>query len=357
MIVAGVMSGTSLDGVSVAAVALRGAKWELLEFLEVPYPERLRARILAVSNAEAHTGEVARLGFELGERYAAAVLKLGVKPELIGCHGQTVYHAGDCTLQLGEAQVIAERTGVPVVNNFRPRDMAAGGQGAPLVPFVDYLLFRHLKKNRVLLNIGGIANITAIPAHAGPDDVIAFDTGPGNMVIDQLAYLKTRGMQTFDKNGRMARRGRADRELLRELLGDAYYADAPPKSCGREQYGKEFVERLLGAGLAMDDLLTTATVLTPLTIAEGIRRHAGFVADELIAAGGGTKNPVIMEHLRGLLPETRVMTTDEFGLPAAAKEAVAFAILAYQTWRKRTGNLPSATGARRRVILGQVTFA
>lgn len=357
MIVAGIMSGTSLDGVSVAAVRLRGAKWELLEFQEKPYPEKLRARLLAVSNAEAHTGEIARLNFELGERYAAAVQALGTEVELIGCHGQTVFHGPGCTLQLGEAQVIAERTGLPVVNNFRPRDIAAGGQGAPLVPFVDYLLFRHLKKSRVLLNIGGIANITAIPAHAGPDDVVAFDTGPGNMVIDQLAFLATSGMQTFDKGGRLARRGAVDRQLLRELMGDRYYADAPPKSCGREQYGKEFVERLRTTGADAGTLLTTATMLTPLTIAEGIRRHAGFEPDELIAAGGGTKNPVIMNHLRGLLPQTRVMTSDEFGLPASAKEAVAFAILAYQTWRKRTGNLPSATGARRRVILGQVTFA
>ncbi|MFN0100809.1 MAG: anhydro-N-acetylmuramic acid kinase [Bryobacteraceae bacterium] len=352
MIVAGIMSGTSLDGVTVAAVDLRGKRWDLLEYLTLPYPKKLRDRILAVSNAEAHTGEIARLNFELGEQYAKAVQKLKAKPQLIGCHGQTVFHGPGCTLQLGEAQVLAERTQTPVVNNFRPRDIAAGGQGAPLVPFVDYLLFRHAKITRVLLNIGGIANITILPAAAKPDQVTAFDTGPGNMVIDQLAWIITEGKRNFDKDGRLAKRGEPNPQLIQALLLDKYYKRPPPKSCGREQYGREFVAHLLATQLNLHDLIATVTLLTPLTIFEAI---TPLVPDELIAAGGGTKNPQIMNHLRGLLPNTHVRTTDEFGLPAEAKEAVAFAILAHETWRRRPGTLPSATGARHSVILGQIT--
>ncbi|MBM3786494.1 MAG: anhydro-N-acetylmuramic acid kinase [Acidobacteria bacterium] len=355
MIVAGIMSGTSLDGVNVAAVELNGSKgWKLLEFQSKPYPKKLRERLLAVSNAVAHTGEVASLGFELGEIYARSILDLNTRVELIGCHGQTIFHGPACTLQLGEAQVIAERTGVPVVNNFRPRDMAAGGQGAPLVPFLDYLLFRHKTRNRVLLNLGGIANVSLIPAGAAPENVVAFDTGPANMVIDQLVWIATKGKRSYDAGGRIAAKAKPDAKLLRILLRDRYYSKKPPKSCGREQYGKEFIQQLLATQLPLDVLIATATLLTPLTIAESI---TDFPAAELIAGGGGTKNPMIMNHLRGLLPNTTVMTTDDFGLPAEAKEAVAFAIMARETWRRRPGNVPSATGAKRAVILGQVTYA
>lgn len=352
MIVAGIMSGTSLDGITIAAVDLNGSKWNLLEYTTVPYPKPLRERLLAVSNAEAHTGEIARLHFELGEQYAKAVHRLKAKPALVGCHGQTVFHGPGCTLQLGEAQVLAERTGLPVVSNFRPRDIAAGGQGAPLVPFLDYLLFRSPRKNRVLLNIGGIANVTIIPAAAKPEQVVAFDTGPGNMVIDQLAWVITKGKQSYDRDGRLARKGKPNQQLLRDLLRDKYYKRKPPKSCGREQYGREFIAQLLATQLDLHDLIATATLLTPVTIYEAIK-HVN--AGELIAAGGGTRNPQIMNHLRGLLPGTHIQTTDDYGLPAEAKEAVAFAILARQTWLRRPGTLPSATGARHAVVLGQIT--
>lgn len=352
MIVAGIMSGTSLDGITVAAVRLQGKRWELLEFHTTPYPKKLRDRILAVSNAEAHTGEIARLNFDLAEQYARAVSRLQAKPELIGCHGQTIFHGPGCTLQLGEAQVLAERTGTPVVNNFRPRDIAAGGQGAPLVPFVDHLLFQHAKKSRVLLNIGGIANVTVLPAGGGPDDVRAFDTGPGNMVIDQLAWIITKGKRNYDRGGILARKGKPNPQLLQVLLQDPFYAKPAPKSCGREQYGREFVARLLATQIDLHDLIATVTLLTPVTIFEAIR---DFRPTELIAAGGGTKNPQIMNHLRGLLPDTAVQTTDDYGLPAEAKEAVAFAMLAHHTWHRKPGTLPSATGARHAVILGQIT--
>ena len=354
MIIAGIMSGTSLDGITIAAIDFNGKRWDLLEYTTLAYPKKLRERILAVSNAEAHTGEIARLNFELGEQYAKAVQRLKSKPQLIGCHGQTVFHGPGCTLQLGEAQVIAERTGIPVVGNFRSRDIAAGGQGAPLVPFVDYLLFNSPKINRVLLNIGGIANVTILPAAAKPEQVIAFDTGPGNMVIDQLAGIITNGKQSYDKDGRLAKKGKPNAKLLQDLLADKYYKKKPPKSCGREQYGREFIARLLATKIDLYDLIATATILTPVTIFEAIKdTNPG----QLIAAGGGTKNPQIMNHLRGLMPNTQVQTTDDYGLPAEAKEAVAFAILAHQTWRRRPGTLPSATGARHPVVLGQITPA
>ncbi|MBM3756240.1 MAG: anhydro-N-acetylmuramic acid kinase [Acidobacteria bacterium] len=354
MKVAGIMSGTSLDGITIAAVELTGSNWKLLEYSTRAYSKSFRERLIRVSNCEAHTGEVARLNFELAEHYAKAAGQLKTKVELIGCHGQTIFHSPSCTLQLGEAQVLAERTGIPVVNNFRPRDMAAGGQGAPLVPFVDYMLFRHAKKNRVLLNLGGIGNITLIPANANPEQVVAFDTGPANMVIDQLTWIATKGKQSFDRGGKLAAKGKPDAKLLKILLSDKYYRRKPPKSCGREQYGREFIQQLLATQIDLHDLIATATVFTPLTVVEGI---GIFPVDELIAAGGGTQNPQIMNHLRGLLPNTLVTTTDDYGLPAEAKEAVAFAIMARETWHKRPGNIPSATGARRAVILGQVTYA
>jgi anhydro-N-acetylmuramic acid kinase len=268
--------------------------------------------------------------------------------ELIGCHGQTIYHEGRAnTLQIGEAAVIAERIGVPVVSNFRPRDIAAGGQGAPLVPFADCLLFGRARRTRIALNIGGIANITVIPAG------IAFDTGPGNMVIDALVREYTGGRQAFDRGGRLAARGNMDRALLDRLLADRYYRAKPPKSAGREQYGVEFVERMKQSRLPLVDLITTATVLTAATIAMAA---APYAADEVIASGGGAHNPQILSHLAGFLPGTAIVTSADYGIDVDAKEAVAFAILAYRTWRRQPSNLPSATGARRPVILGNISF-
>jgi anhydro-N-acetylmuramic acid kinase len=288
--------------------------------------------------------------------YARAVLRAVRRygpVELIGCHGQTIYHEGGAhTLQIGEAAVVAERTGVPVVSNFRARDIAAGGQGAPLVPYVDYLLFRHPKRARIALNIGGIANITVIPAGAAPGDVVAFDTGPGNMVIDALA--REMGLPC-DRGGKIAASGQVDRVLLDELLADPYYRRRPPKSAGREQYGAEFVARLKKAGLPMRDLIATATVLTAATVAMRVGTCEGDSTD-LIVSGGGVHNPQIMAHLAGFLPGVGISTSTEHGIDADAKEAIAFAVLAYQTWRKRPSNLPSATGARHAVVLGDITM-
>jgi anhydro-N-acetylmuramic acid kinase len=378
MRVAGLMSGTSLDGIDVAITDITGAGWNkrisVAVWRTVPYPRRVREAILAVSNREAHVGTIARLGFLLGELYASALLetcrKAGIPPQsldLAGCHGQTIFHDGSgtrflgrriaSTLQIGEAAVIAERLGKPVVADFRPRDLAAGGKGAPLVPYVDYLLFRHRRRGRVALNIGGIANITAIPPGAGPDEVIAFDTGPGNMVIDALVARFSRGRLRFDAGGRIAARGRLDPALLAALLEDRYFARRPPKTAGREQFGAEFTERLVASGLALEDLIATATAFTAAAVGLGIDRFVRprMPVDELIVSGGGVHNACLMAYLAAFVPETRLLTSADFGIDPDAKEAIAFAVLAYETWRRRPGNLPSATGARRAVVLGKIS--
>ena len=347
------MSGTSLDGIDVAIVEIAGRRIETVGFQSTPYSEQTRAAILAVSDTATQTSAISRLNFQLGELYGRAVLRAVRRfgpVKLIGCHGQTICHEGGRnTLQIGEAAVIAERTGVPVVSNFRARDIAAGGQGAPLVPYVDYLLFRHRTRTRIALNIGGIANITVIPAGAGPEDVVAFDTGPGNMAIDALA--REMG-QRYDRGGKIAARGRVNTALLDELLADPYYSRKPPKSAGREQYGAAFIERLKKSGLGIEDLIATATVLTAATIAQAAHTYG---ANDLIASGGGIHNAQIMAHLAGFLPDLAISTSTDHGVDADAKEAIAFAVLAHETWRARPANLPSATGARRAVILGDIT--
>jgi anhydro-N-acetylmuramic acid kinase len=346
------MSGTSLDGIDVAIVEVRGRRIRTIGFQSTPYSAATRAAILAVSDAVTHTAAISRLNFQLAELYARAVSRAVRRfgaVELIGCHGQTIYHEGRSnTLQLGEPAVLAERTGAPVVADFRARDIAAGGQGAPLVPYVDYLLFRHATRTRIALNIGGIANITVIPPGAAPEDVVAFDTGPGNMVIDALA--REMG-QPYDRGGRIAASGRVDTALLDELLRDPYYRSRPPKSAGREQYGAAFVGRLKATKLPLRDLIATATVLTAATIAMGIGGRGG----DLIISGGGVHNPEITAHLAGFLPNVRISSSTDHGIDADAKEAIAFAVLAHETWRQKPSNLPSATGARRAVVLGSIT--
>jgi anhydro-N-acetylmuramic acid kinase len=349
--VAGVMSGTSLDGIDVAIVDIHGPRVSTAGFQATRYSEATRRALLAVSNTTTTTREISRLNFHLGELYARAIQRACRRygdVELIGCHGQTIYHEGGVsTLQIGEAAVIAERTGVPVVSDFRPRDIAAGGQGAPLVPFVDCLLFGRARRTRIALNIGGIANITVIPSG------VAFDTGPGNMVIDALVREHAQDRQNFDRNGRIAAQGNLNRALLDRLLADSYYRRKPPKSAGREQYGAEFVARLKRTGLPLPDLIATATVLTAATIALAA---TPFAPDELIVSGGGAHNPQILSHLAALLPRVALATSADYGVDVDAKEAVAFAILAYHTWRRRPSNLPSATGARHAVILGKINF-
>lgn len=353
MKIAGIMSGTSLDGIDVAVIEYPPVR--TIGFQSTPYSAAVREAILAVSNTATTTAAISRLHFQLAELYARAV-KRAVRRfgpvELIGCHGQTIFHEGRSnTLQLGSPAVLAERTGVPVVSDFRARDIAAGGQGAPLVPYVDALLFRHPQRTRIALNIGGIANITVVPPRG---EVTAFDTGPGNMVIDALARAQSKGKLNYDRGGRLAASGTVNRALLRRLLADPYYRRRPPKSAGREQYGAEFVAALQESGLPLCDLAATATVLTAATIAQGIRL-CGALPSDLVVSGGGVHNPQIMAHLAALLPECAISTSSDHGIDTDAKEAIAFAILAHETWRRRPSNLPAATGAKRAVILGSIT--
>ncbi|MGB6943424.1 MAG: anhydro-N-acetylmuramic acid kinase [Silvibacterium sp.] len=351
MRVAGLISGTSVDGIDVAVVDV-GDGIHVVATATVAYPPEVRAAILSVSNAATHTGTIARLNFLLGELFAEALQKTGVPLEaieLIGSHGQTIFHEGESveflgrkvasTMQIGEAAVIAERTGIQTIADFRPADIAAGGKGAPLVPFLDYQLFRHPEHARIALNIGGIANITVIPASARPDDVIAFDTGPGNMVMDAVA-------PPFDRDGARARGARVNTALLDRLLADPYYQRDPPKSCGREQYGAELVRQT-----SID--IATATELTARTIALAIERYPD--TRQVIVSGGGAHNGYLMERLAALV-QPRVTTSAAFGIGVDSKEAILFALLAYQTYHGRAGNLPSATGARQALVLGKISY-
>lgn len=392
MIVAGVMSGTSADGVDVAICRITAARAEggsptpkikLLGHAGFAYPRAVRAAVMRAMNAESiSVAEMSRLNWRLGEVYADAVektaVKFGVKLELVACHGQTIYHQGFATAyagsqvratwQTGEASVIAEQLRAPVVSDFRAADMAAGGQAAPLVPMLDYTMFRNARKSRVLLNLGGIANLTAIPASASIGQVMALDTGPANMIIDRC--MEELYGRAFDRNGATARRGRVLQEIVDAELKEKYFAASPPKSCGREQFGAEFAARFLArcrdAGAGEADIVATATALTAQSILEAYRRfvwpHLGQVAPlaktEVIVAGGGVKNKTLIEMLRGGLEPlgVKLRTMDEFGVPAQAKEAVAFALLGWLTWHRLPGNVPSATGAQRPVVLGRLTY-
>ncbi|HZU25935.1 MAG TPA: anhydro-N-acetylmuramic acid kinase [Bryobacteraceae bacterium] len=343
MRVAGLISGTSVDGIDVAVVDITDTDLHLVKAATATWPPEMRARILGISNAPTHTADIAEMNFLVGRHFASALVEaFPVESiELIGSHGQTIYHHGSdplCTLQIGEGAVIAEMTGRPVVSDFRVADMAAGGRGAPLVPFLDYRLFRHDSIHRIALNIGGIANITVIPAGARPEDVVAFDTGPGNMIIDALT-------PPFDRDGAQARAGRVNEWLLEEILRDSYYQQPPPKTAGREQYGAAFIERT-GIDVA------TATELTVRTIAAAV---AAFPAtQEVIVSGGGAHNTYMMERLQASI-RPRLRRSAELGVDIDAKEAILFALLAYETWHRRPGNIPSATGAAHPAILGKMS--
>jgi anhydro-N-acetylmuramic acid kinase len=372
------MSGTSLDGIDVAIIDITGsgfrAKINVLTSHSVPYPRKIREALLAMSNTNAYTGDISRLNFLLGELYAEALEETAERAQipldtikLIGCHGQTIFHEGQgtqylgkkvaSTMQIGESSIISERTGIDVISNFRERDMAAGGKGAPLVPYLDYMLMRHRGRGRVAVNIGGIANLTAIPPNTNTDRVIAFDTGPGNMVIDQLVSRITQGRQTYDRDGAIAATGDLDPKLLAKLLRDKYFRAKPPKTAGREQYGSEFVSKLLDTELSSEDLIATATALTAESIAAAVRNFVlpEMRVDEIFVSGGGTHNPTMMRMLRKAMGEIPVKESTEVGLDVDAKEAIAFAVMAYETAHCRPSNVPMATGAKRPVVLGKLT--
>ncbi len=389
MIVAGVMSGTSVDGIDVSFVRITRSSPRALPTLKLlghdafAYPGDVRRRILVSMNSpRASVADLARLNFLLGELYAEAVLatqrKIRAKPELIGCHGQTLYHQGTpskflgrdlaVTWQTGEASVIAARTGIPVVSDFRPADMAQGGKGAPLVPYLDYLLYRDRRVGRIALNIGGIANLTAIPAAASTRQIVAFDTGPGNMVIDALA--EELFGQECDLDGKIAASGRVLDDVVAQFMREhPFFSQRPPRTAGREEFGREFAREFLhaarpvgGSGEVTEkrDVIASATALTVRSIADSFRRfvHRKGKFEEMIVSGGGAKNPTLM---RWLADEVRSLglhlrSSDEFGIPSDAKEAVAFAVMAYETWNKRPSNVASATGAKRAAVLGKVCY-
>ena len=380
-LVLGIMSGTSADGIDVALVRVSGEKARLENSAALAFPARVRDAILRLGEGRpTTTGEISQLNFLLGVIFADAALaacrKFRVRPSqiaVIGSHGQTVFHQGAAalfcghkvasTLQIGEPSVIAQRTGITTVGDFRPADMAAGGQGAPLVPFVDYLLYRDVRVGRAALNIGGISNVTVIPRAANISDVFAFDIGPGNMVIDAQVRHFTRGRKMFDRHAELAARGKLLPGLLAELLHDAYFRKSPPKTAGREQYGEKYVRHILTHAEARRadaaDVIRTATLLTALSIVDAMHRFVPARAgvSELIVSGGGAHNPLLMAQMQAALPEIRLRTSDEFGVPGDAKEAFAFALLGWQTLQRRPSNVPRATGARKSVVLGKVCYA
>lgn len=385
-LVIGLISGTSADGVDAALVKIVGKepkRVETIAFITKPYPAEIREAVLRISQ-DGDVETLCWLNFTLGEIFADAALEVvkfaGAKLKsvsLIGSHGQTVRHLPPTsssraprhsplqfgTLQIASPAVIAFRTGIPVVSDFRSKDMAAGGQGAPLVPLVDWLLLKHNRKNRVALNIGGIANLTVLPAGAKASDVIAFDTGPGNMLIDGAVRHFSGGKENFDRDGNWAKKGKVDEILLRWLMSHPFFCQPPPKSTGREMFGESFLQQVLKRAkrrnLTACDVVATLTALTASSIANAIESFVlpkvGKV-DELIVSGGGANNPALMAMLQERLPEIPICRSDEFGINADAKEAVAFAILAHRTVMGLSGNLPSATGAEMPLILGSVTL-
>ena len=401
LLVLGLMSGTSADGIDIALARISGAPpsldAKLLNHSSIKFPALLRKEILRVAEQQPiSAGDLSQLHFRLGEVFAEAALtacrRFHINPRkiaLIGSHGQTIFHQGQpvsyfgrttaSTLQIGEPAIIAARTGITTVADFRPADMALGGQGAPLVPFADYVLYRHEKLGRVSLNLGGIANVTVIPANAKPSQVFAFDTGPANMLIDALVAHFSDNREGYDKNAGRAQQGRSIPKLIDELMRDPYLKLAPPKSTGREYYGRAYVQKLLALGkrhrAKPNDLIRAATIFTGLSIVDALNR---FVLprnriDQVIVSGGGAKNPLLFAQLSAALGGTQqvaarvrklstrrkieVLPSSSAGVPEDAKESFAFALLAYETFHHRPSNVPSATGARRPAILGKICYA
>jgi anhydro-N-acetylmuramic acid kinase len=387
MTVAGIMSGTSADGIDVAFTQIapdaedpESAALKLLGHAGFPFPPALRRAVLAAMNADSiSTAELARLNWRLGQAYSEALeVALQRNPcrlDLIGCHGQTIYHQATparylgrdaaCTWQIGEMAMLAQQSGVPVVSNFRPADMLVGGKGAPLVPLLDYVLFRHSTRGRVLQNLGGIGNLTALPPKVGPLGVVAFDTGPANMVIDQL--MQQLFGKPFDRGGKTGGRGSVINSVVSSRLREPFFQARPPKAAGREEFGTEYAARFLEActkaGGSPEDAIATATALTAKSVALAylnfLSKSMQAAPVDFIVSGGGARNLTLMRMLREELEPhgCTVQSSDNLGLPAEAKEAAAFALLAYETWHRRPGNVPSATGAARPAILGSITHA
>lgn len=379
MRVIGMMSGTSADGIDAAIVELTGQPpsliWKLIKHTHVPFSEEIQAEIFACFNPRTSgVDRLCALNFSLGRAYAQAALQVieqcGLSPQdidLIGNHGQSVWHIPfgphASTLQIGEAAVIAEMTGITTIHNFRSRDMAAGGQGAPLVGYIDTLLFSHPQTSRVLQNIGGIANGTYLPNTlqiSRGERPFAFDTGPGNMLIDDAIRRISGGQQQFDPGGALAGQGSVAKKLLGQWIEhEPYFHLAPPKTTGRElfgeQYGAGLWDQAKRANLSDADYAATITAFTARSIADAYRDFLPAIPEEVVVSGGGAYNRTLLKMLASEIAPARVRTIDDLGMSPDAKEAVAFAVLAYETWHNRPDNLPSATGARKPVVLGSIT--
>lgn len=383
--VIGLMSGTSIDGIDAAVVKIitnddqmTVKDVELVHFLSVPFSKTVEQKINRLCQPHQATIEdLSMMNMLLGELYAEASLQAIEEANLsredilfISSHGQTIFHQPDpvqiddykitSTLQIGDISVIAEKTGITTIGDFRTRDMAVGGEGAPLVPYGDYLFFKDQHTGRVLVNIGGIANMTILKANCKKDEVIAYDTGPGNMMIDAFTNWATDGEKTYDKNGAIAASGTIDEDLLKELLAHDYYKLDAPKSTGREMFGLDYAKKLWDEANHLNeaDKIATITALTARTIAMEIKQQAETnKIDEVIVSGGGSYNETLMKLLASYVPDSiQVMTMDELGLSADAKEAVIFGILGYQCYHRQTNNLPSATGAEKEVIMGKIAW-
>ena len=370
--VVGLMSGTSIDGVDVAIVDLwfegGDLKYELRGFITVPIPLSLRQEILEICEGRGDIKLLCRLNFLLGDLFADAVIfaveAAGIdvsEVDLIGSHGQTVCHFPydnpPSTLQIGESSVIAQRTGIITVSDFRPADMAMGGQGAPLVPLADHLLFSDSKRGRMLLNIGGIANVTILPSGGNLRNICAFDTGPGNMLIDAAVEYVSSGSELFDESGTRASKGEVNEELLKSLLSHPYFCRRPPKSTGREEFGKKFFDQTIAdMDCEKDSIVTTLTELSAQSIASSLDFFSAESIDEIWVAGGGVHNSYLMKRLRQLISKVSIRSLAELGLDPDAREAVSFAVLANQTIFGKAGNIPEATGASESVVLGKITL-
>lgn len=370
----GLMSGTSLDGLDAALMRINGSgldtRISLVDFQTYPYEDSLRSDILNCCENHADTRDICRMNFLLGEVFAKGVIRIckdnGIslqELDFVGSHGQTIYHIpGNSTLQIGEAAVISEMTGAVTVADFRVRDVAAGGQGAPLVPYTEYILYHHRTKGRALQNIGGIGNVTVIPADSGIDDVYAFDTGPGNMMIDCCTALMTNGRENFDKDGRYASLGKVSEDMLKELMSHPFINKVPPKATGREEFGDGFtrsiVNKYTASGLSFYDALATLTMFTAKSISQSYKNHAfsKHRIDEIIIGGGGSHNKTLMKMLKEDFKDIPVITQEDLGFSSDAKEAIAFGILANEVINGCTNNLPAVTGAKKPVIMGKISF-
>jgi anhydro-N-acetylmuramic acid kinase len=374
MRIAGLMSGTSADGVDVAIIDIDKDKVRVLVFDTFAYSDDLRRSILGLGGSGS-TADVCHFNFVIGEVFAESVIKLCKKTgiglrtiDLIGSHGQTIYHNPNgrrfgnknicSTLQIGEPSIIAERTGITTVADFRPRDMAGGGQGAPLVPFADYFLFRDKRRNRAIQNIGGIANVTYLPAGCEKKDIIAFDTGPGNMILDGIVSILSKGKQKFDRGGKIASRGTVNRTFLKDMLRHQFFSRRPPKSTGREEFGSRYYEslyrKMTKKFMPAEDIIATVTAFTAESIIQAYRKYLPGIPDEVILCGGGAHNKTLVKMLHQGLVESKILLSEEYGINCDAKEAISFAILAYTTIKGVPNNIPAATGAKEARVLGKI---